>query len=180
MEDFNAIDYLMTFGKSGKPVKDLSRIEKLLSDLDSPQRDLRFIHIAGTNGKGSVLEMTASALTKAGYRTGRLTSPFIRRYTDRIRIDGREIDETALEKYCRRIAGLEVTKDCSQFEITLAAALLWFRDSACDFQYLTLSETIVLNTVSNLEFIHRIRDEILNCWGQRTIFKIRASNTGRT
>ena len=132
MEDFNAIDYLMTFGKSGKPVKDLSRIEKLLSDLGSPQRNLRFIHIAGTNGKGSVLEMTATALTKAGYRTGRLTSPFIRRYTDRIRIDGREIDETALEKYCRRIAGLEVTKDCSQFEITLAAALLWFRDSACD------------------------------------------------
>jgi dihydrofolate synthase/folylpolyglutamate synthase len=126
------IDYLMQFGKSGKPVKDLSRIRFLLNCLDNPQNDLKFIHIAGTNGKGSVLETISYALINAGYKTAQFTSPFIRRYTDRIRINGNEIPLEKLNYFCNIVSSLDVTKDCSQFEITLAIALLYFKSEKCD------------------------------------------------
>ena len=126
MEKFNAIEYLMNFGKSGKPVTDLSRIKKLLELLDNPQKKLKFIHIAGTNGKGSVLEEISYCLMKNNLKTGQFTSPFIRRYNDRIRINGKEISNEKLDVYCEKISKLHITNECSQFEITFAAALLWF------------------------------------------------------
>lgn len=132
MEKFNAIEYLMNFGKSGKPVTDLSRIKKLLELLDNPQKNLKFIHIAGTNGKGSVLEEISYCLMKNNLKTGQFTSPFIRRYNDRIRINGKEIPNEKLDVYCEKISKLHITNECSQFEITFAAALLWFSEEKCD------------------------------------------------
>ncbi len=132
MEKFNAIEYLMNFGKSGKPVTDLSRIKKLLELLDNPQKNLKFIHIAGTNGKGSVLEEISYCLMKNNLKTGQFTSPFIRRYNDRIRINGKEIPNEKLDVYCKKISKLHITNECSQFEITFAAALLWFSEEKCD------------------------------------------------
>ena len=86
-----AMTYIQGYQKSGKPVHDLSRIQALLEALGNPQEQLQVVHIAGTNGKGSVTAFCAGAATAAGFRTGTLTSPFIRHYTDRIQIDGRDI-----------------------------------------------------------------------------------------
>ena len=78
------IAYLQQFSKSGKPVKDLSRMQSLLEELGNPQEQLRFVHIAGTNGKGSVVAYGSAAAIAAGIKTGQFTSPFVRHYQDRI------------------------------------------------------------------------------------------------
>ena len=65
---FNAIEYINSFSHTGKKVTDLSRISGLLKRLDNPQNGQKFVHIAGTNGKGSTLEYMSQALIKAGYK----------------------------------------------------------------------------------------------------------------
>ena len=67
------IAYLQQFSKSGKPVKDLSRMQSLLEELGNPQEQLRFVHIAGTNGKGSVVAYGSAAAIAAGIQTGQFT-----------------------------------------------------------------------------------------------------------
>ena len=76
--------------------KDLCRITELLARLGNPQDTLRFIHIAGTNGKGSCAAMTASVLRAAGYKTGLFTSPYIYRFNERMQINGEEIEEVGV------------------------------------------------------------------------------------
>ena len=98
-----AMTYIQGDQKSGKPVHDLSRIQALLEALGNPQEQLQVVHIAGTNGKGSVTAFCAGAATAAGFRTGTLTSPFIRHYTDRIQIDGRDIPPEALCRFCEQV-----------------------------------------------------------------------------
>ncbi len=71
----------------------LDAIRGLLRELGNPQEDLKFIHIAGTNGKGSVLAYTSTILSKAGYRTGRYVSPAVMGYLEKIQVDGRWISE---------------------------------------------------------------------------------------
>ena len=71
----------------------LDTIRGLLRELGNPQDDLKFIHIAGTNGKGSVLAYTSTILSEAGYRTGRYVSPTVISYLERIQIDGIWIPE---------------------------------------------------------------------------------------
>lgn len=124
--------YIQRFQKGGKPVHDLSRIHALLKELGNPQDALRVVHIAGTNGKGSVVAFCAKAAAMAGFRVGTLTSPFIRRYTDRIQLNGREIPESTLCALCEKVKNCTVSADCSQFEITFAIALLWFVAEKCD------------------------------------------------
>ena len=68
-----AMTYIQGYQKSGKPVHDLSRIQALLEALGNPQEQLQVVHIAGTNGKGSVTAFCAGAATAAGFRTGTLT-----------------------------------------------------------------------------------------------------------
>ena len=76
-------EFTSKYTKLGKRVADLSRIKALMHAVGDPQERLRFVHVAGTNGKGSICEMTARALTAAGYKTGLFTSPYIIRYNDR-------------------------------------------------------------------------------------------------
>ena len=76
--NFNeAMEFINSFSRSGKKVEDLSRIKQLLDKIGNPQDSLKFIHIAGTNGKGSVLEYCSEILIEAGYTTGQFTSPFM-------------------------------------------------------------------------------------------------------
>lgn len=129
-------EFLAQYGKSGKPQKDLSRIASLLDILDNPQDGLRFIHVAGTNGKGSVCEMLTETLIAEGYRVGTFTSPYIIEYNDRIRINGKNIPMHYLERYAS-IVKAATEKTCygfefSQFEITMCIALLYFMERACD------------------------------------------------
>lgn len=122
------------YSKLGQRVTDLSRIQSLMRAVGDPQEQLRFIHIAGTNGKGSVTEMLSGTLTAAGFKTGSFTSPFILRYNDRIRVDGKEITDSELDELADIVA--EAVKDLpggfSQFEITQAMALLHYARSGCD------------------------------------------------
>ena len=132
----SGIDFINSFTHSGKPVKDLGRIRRLLGVLGDPQEKLHFVHIAGTNGKGSVAEMFNRIFIAAGLKTGCFTSPFIVRYNDRIRIDGCDIPDSELAQIAEKVrAAVEALpeKDAfSQFEITQAIAFLYFVKHACD------------------------------------------------
>nr|WP_207733228.1 folylpolyglutamate synthase/dihydrofolate synthase family protein [Faecalicatena contorta] len=116
----------------------LDTIRGLLRELGNPQDDLKFIHIAGTNGKGSVLAYTSTILSEAGYRTGRYVSPTVVSYLERIQIDGKWIpeDEFAelVEEVKKAIARMEARGEASPtvFEAETAVAFLYFREKRCD------------------------------------------------
>lgn len=133
MQYAEAMAYINSFSHTGAPVKDLSRITGLLRQLGNPHKQFRFLHIAGTNGKGSTLTYCASVLTAAGYRTGLFTSPYIHCYEDRIRIDGRMIPAAAICQFCEQVRHAAGQQPYSQFEITMAIALLYFQAEHCDF-----------------------------------------------
>lgn len=135
-----AVDYihsLLTFGiKPG-----LSRIQALLEALGNPQNELRFVHVAGTNGKGSTSTMLSCILTEAGYKTGLFTSPYVFSFCERIQIDNRNIPEHALAEVVEQVkAAIEHlhTQNIvpTEFEAITAAALLYFRQQHCDIAVL--------------------------------------------
>ena len=112
----------------------LARIRELLEKLGDPQKRLRFVHIAGTNGKGSCAAMTASVLKAAGYKTGLYTSPYLYRFNERMQINGRQIEDDALAEIVSRVKPIaEAMADHpTEFELMTAAALLWYAQEACD------------------------------------------------
>ena len=112
----------------------LTRIGELLEKLGNPQKGLRFIHIAGTNGKGSCAAMTASILKAAGYKTGLYTSPYLYRFNERMQINGKEIPDDVLAEIVTRVKPIaEAMEDHpTEFELMTAIALLWYREEACD------------------------------------------------
>lgn len=111
----------------------LSRITRLLSLLGQPQKDLRCIHVAGTNGKGSFCAMTESILRAAGYRTGLFISPYILRFNERICVDGRPIPDEDLARLTARIQPLaeEMDDPPTEFELITALAFLYFQEQGC-------------------------------------------------
>ena len=112
----------------------LDRTRTLLHRMGDPQKQLRFVHVAGSNGKGSTCAMLASILTRAGYRTGLYTSPYIQTFCERIRIDGKNIPEDALAEITddvRRIAD-RMEDHPSQFELVTAIAMAYYAREACD------------------------------------------------
>ena len=105
-------EYLGRYGKSGKPVENLSRIKCLLKELGDPQEGLKFIHVAGTNGKGSVCEMLTEMLCAHGIKVGTFTSPFVLEYSDRIRINKKNIPQHYLIRHTEKVkAAAEKTPD---------------------------------------------------------------------
>ena len=128
--------FLDTFSRLGKRAVGLGRITALLKALGEPQKSLDFIHITGTNGKGSICEMLSEVFIRSGYKTGLFTSPYIREYNDRIRINGANIPDEELAKLLPKVkAAAESTgfmSDFSQFEITQAAAFCYFAKQECD------------------------------------------------
>ena len=130
-----AMQFINSFGKSGKRVEDLSRFQYLMDRLGNPQDSLRFVHVAGTNGKGSTVRMIARSLIQTGYRTGEFTSPFMLCYNDRIRVNGENIsDEEIAEIVPEIMNAVRYREDAgySQFEITTALAFIWFKRIGCD------------------------------------------------
>ena len=118
-----------------KKTPGLCRISELCEKLGSPQKSLRFIHVAGTNGKGSTCAMLSSVLEKAGYRVGLYTSPFIVRFNERMQICGEQIADGELAEitaYVRPFA--ESMEDSpTEFELITAIAFVYFARHACDF-----------------------------------------------
>lgn len=112
----------------------LERTRELLAKLGNPEKQLKFIHIAGTNGKGSCAAMLSSILEEAGYHTGLYTSPFINRFNERMQIDHQCIpdDELAeLTEYIRPFAdGMEDSP--TEFELITALAMVYFARHKCD------------------------------------------------
>lgn len=132
--DFNeALEYIngmQWFGS--KP--GLERVTELLSKLDNPEKGLKYIHIAGTNGKGSCAAMISNILKCCGYKTGLFTSPYLFRFNERMKINGQEIENDVLAKLVARIKPLaEAMEDHpTEFELMTAAALLWYAEEKCD------------------------------------------------
>ncbi len=113
----------------------LSRITELTGLLGNPQDSLRFIHVAGTNGKGSVSAMTAGVLSAAGYKTGLFTSPFIVRFNERMQIDGHDISDEELAQiteYVRPYAD-SMADSPTEFELITAIAFVYFKRNNCDY-----------------------------------------------
>lgn len=127
-----AMSFVDSYSKSGKAVTDLSRARELMKRVGNPEKQLKFVHIAGTNGKGSTVEYISNALIYSGYKTGQFTSPYITHYADRIRINGQEIDEKSLCEIAEVVKNAVADEEYSQFEITMAIALLWFLREKCD------------------------------------------------
>jgi len=113
----------------------LERIRALCEALGHPERSLRFIHIAGTNGKGSVSAMLDAILRAAGYRVGLFTSPYIERFNERIRLNGEDISDDDLAQCTARVkACADALEDTpTVFELITAAALVYFQQVGCDF-----------------------------------------------
>lgn len=138
MQYMEATAFINRFSKGGKPVSDLRRISGLMARLGNPQETLRCVHIAGTNGKGSVATYCASVLKLAGYRVGKYTSPYMEDYRDRIQVNHRWIPEEAVCRLLKKVRTAmeqetkEPEKSYSQFEMTTALAFLYFQECQCD------------------------------------------------
>ena len=112
----------------------LSRISKLLELLGRPQKQLRFIHVAGTNGKGSFCSILSEILVSAGMKVGRFTSPYIKRFNDRICINGKEIPDNDLARLTEYVKPYAETlaEKATEFELICAIGMLYFLDEKCD------------------------------------------------
>ena len=127
LEYINGVSWLGT--KPG-----LTRVTALLEKLGRPQDDLKFIHIAGTNGKGSCAAMLSSVMKCCGYRTGLFTSPYLARFNERMQVNGKPIGDEALAEVVTQVkpAADAMEDHPTEFEMMTAAAFLWFKQEKCD------------------------------------------------
>ena len=128
-----AVEYIEQAGWSATRLG-LARTEELLARLGDPQKDLRFIHVAGSNGKGSTCAMLDSILREAGYNTGLYTSPYLEKFEELIRVGGREISGEELAEITEivRVEADQMEDHPSRFEMVTAVAMLFFRRMKAD------------------------------------------------
>lgn len=131
----------------------LSRTRTLLAALCDPHKRLRFVHVAGTNGKGSTAAMLASCLQAAGYRVGLFTSPFINRFNERIQVDGQQIPDEELVQLVERVqpAADAMTDVPTEFEIITALGMLYFARKQCDIVVLEVGLGGTLDSTNVIE-----------------------------
>ena len=112
----------------------LERIEELLAKLGNPQDTLRFVHVAGTNGKGSTCSFVSSILEESGYKVGLFTSPYIERFEERIRINGENISLQRLSEVTLKVkdAAEAMASHTTEFELMTAVAFTYFAEEKCD------------------------------------------------
>ena len=128
-----ALDWLQSLPRlSGEP--GLDRMKALLAALGDPQKRGRYVHIAGTNGKGSVAAFTANILQKAGFKTGLTISPYVLDFRERFQINGQMIPPDDLERLAAKVraAAETLAETPVQFETVTALALCWFDEEPCD------------------------------------------------
>lgn len=128
-----SLEFIHSINRRGRK-RPLSMTAQLLSRVGSPERKLRFVHVAGTNGKGSVSAYIESILRRAGLRTGLFTSPFVTRFNERIRVNGDDIPDedlaATLEELLPALEGLDVQP--SEFELVTVLGLMYFAKRRCD------------------------------------------------
>ena len=128
-----AIAYIHSVFWKGS-IPGLSRTQTLLAKMGNPEKKLKFVHIAGTNGKGSTAAMTASILQKAGYRTGLYTSPYIYRFNERMQVNGRQIEDEELAQITEYVKPLadSMAESPTEFELVSCIAFEYFLRQKCD------------------------------------------------
>lgn len=121
------------YGLESRGIKlGLDRVVHAADVRGHPEREIRCVHIAGSNGKGSVATLLEAALRKAGYRTGQFASPHLQRYVERVRIDGRPIRETEVARRLNSLREDQSLPPLTFFEHTTLMAFEAFRDANCD------------------------------------------------
>lgn len=161
-----AIDYLAFTSKRGSCLG-LSRITQLLERLGNPHKNVKFIHITGTNGKGSVTKMLSCILNAQGYKTGLFSSPFVTRVNESIQLDGNEISDNEFAELIGDIMPVAEAMDepPTEFEITTAAAFEYFSKKNCDVAVIecglggdmdstNVIEAPLLSVITNVEADH--------------------------
>lgn len=128
-----AVEYIHSFSWMGSR-PGLERTRALLDAIGNPERELSFIHVVGTNGKGSTSSMTASMLRAAGKCTGLYTSPYIRRFHERMMVDGQEITDEELAEVTRFVGERAdaLAEHPTEFELVTCIALEYYRRCRCD------------------------------------------------
>lgn len=142
----------------------LETIKNLLRNFGNPENELKFIHVAGTNGKGSTCSMLASILTEAGYKVGLFTSPHIHDFRERIRVNGEMVPESFIVKNTAAIKAATLSFQPSFFEISFLLSLLYFRESKCTICVIetglggrldaTNSITPIISLITNISLEH--------------------------
>ncbi len=133
MTGFEAIEFIHSvsnfFCKPG-----LERISALCAALGNPQDSLKFVHIAGTNGKGSFCAFLSEILMSAGYKVGRYTSPYILEFNERIAVNGEPIGNDALARIAEQVknASINMTDKPTEFEVITAIGFKYFSEMGCD------------------------------------------------
>ena len=145
----------------------LSRIRELCRRLGDPQNDLRFIHVAGTNGKGSFCRMLSGILAAAGYRVGLFTSPYVLRFNERMMVNNREISDEDLAEETEAVRpfadGMEDPP--TEFELITAIGFQYFKHQRCDLVVLecgmggrldstNIIENPLLSVITGIDFDH--------------------------
>ena len=151
---------------------DLSPMVRLMDELGHPEKGLKYIHVGGTNGKGSTCAMLASVLQQAGYRTGRFVSPYILEFRERIQMNGQMIPEEDLCRLGKRVTDTvreleKIGVYPTEFDAVTAIGLLWFREIQCDFVVLEVgvggtidstniipAESSVLSVITSISLDH--------------------------
>lgn len=128
-------------------------LKKLMHHLGNPEKQLKFIHIGGTNGKGSTAAMCESILRRSGYKTGLFTSPYIEIYNERIRISGENIPDEDLSRIATRVRSVIEQNDCavSEFALGTAIAMLYFAEQKCDYVILEVGMGGLLDATNIIE-----------------------------
>lgn len=165
------LDYVEELKKYGS-VPGLANVQRLCERLGNPQDKLKFIHIAGTNGKGSVLAFCSEILKESGYRVGRYISPTIFEYRERIQVNGRPVSKKELCRLMELMKGVcgeieaEGNPHPTAFEIETAMAFLYFLEQNCDVVVLetglgglldatNIVKTTILEIFTSISFDHR-------------------------
>lgn len=139
MDYCQSLEYLEElYGMIGYDLS-LVRIQALMEDMGNPQDSMNFIHVAGTNGKGSICSMVSSVLMEAGFKVGMYTSPHLEKYNERITIDENQITDLEFAEYisdiksrCEKIVKKGVGQP-TVFEVVTAAAFKYFYDKGVDY-----------------------------------------------
>jgi len=179
-----SLDYLYSLEKFGM-IFGLTQVERILNAIGNPHREIQAIHIGGTNGKGSTAEMMGWILRKKGNRGGVYTSPHLIRFTERIKVNGKEIEEeevAALAEWMKKeIEAAGITPPFTFFDFTTAMALYYFKQKLVDLAVLEVglggrldSTNVVDPLISIITNIAKDHEEYLG----KSILKIAGEKTG--
>ena len=147
-----AIEYIHSVFWKGS-IPGLSRTQELLKLMGNPEKKLKFIHIAGTNGKGSTAAMSASILQQAGYKVGLYTSPYIYRFHERMQVNGVEITDEELVAVTEFVKPLAESMEQSptEFELVCCIAFEYFLRAGCDIVVLEVGMGGALDATNVIE-----------------------------